>query len=220
MANKRPKPEEIVTKLRQVEVLTGQGMPRLDAIRQIGGEPCCAIGPSDNGERTDLLPMEEEIRWNGHGSIEGTEASTERERAAEKGRIGSDAGQIDFGGGSKGKLLSPARRRACIDRVRAELNVSERRACRVLRQRRRWSRKRALVTRRPILVPDRANQRWSLDFVSDAFEDGQRFRVLCIVDDCTREALATVVDRSLSGARMTRELDELMDLPRILGSMT
>ena len=36
MANKRPKPEDIVTKLRQVEVLTGQGMPRLDAIRQIG----------------------------------------------------------------------------------------------------------------------------------------------------------------------------------------
>ena len=36
MANKRPKPEEIVTKLRQVDVLTGQGMRRLDAIRQIG----------------------------------------------------------------------------------------------------------------------------------------------------------------------------------------
>ncbi|WP_282096843.1 IS3 family transposase [Epibacterium ulvae] len=76
--------------------------------------------------------------------------------------------------------------------------------------RRRRSRKRALGTRRPILVPDRANQRWSLDFVSDAFEDGQRFRVLCIVDDCTREALATVVDRSLSGARLTRELDDLI----------
>ena len=36
MANKRPKPEEIVTKLRQVEVLMGQGLSRLDAIRQIG----------------------------------------------------------------------------------------------------------------------------------------------------------------------------------------
>lgn len=36
MANKRPKPEEIVSKLRQVEVLIGQGMSRLDAIRQIG----------------------------------------------------------------------------------------------------------------------------------------------------------------------------------------
>ena len=35
-ANKRPKPEEIVTKLQQVEVLTGQRMRRLDAIRQIG----------------------------------------------------------------------------------------------------------------------------------------------------------------------------------------
>ncbi len=33
MANKRPKPEEIVSKLRQVEVLMGQGMSRLDAIR-------------------------------------------------------------------------------------------------------------------------------------------------------------------------------------------
>ena len=36
MANKRPKPEEIITKLRQVEVLMGQGMSRLDVIRQIG----------------------------------------------------------------------------------------------------------------------------------------------------------------------------------------
>ena len=37
MGNKRPKPEEIVSKLGQVEVLMGQGMSRLDAIRQIGG---------------------------------------------------------------------------------------------------------------------------------------------------------------------------------------
>ena len=34
MANKRPKPEEIVTRLRQVEVLTGQGMKQIDAIRE------------------------------------------------------------------------------------------------------------------------------------------------------------------------------------------
>ena len=36
MTNKRPQPEEIIAKLRQVEVLMGQGMTRLDAIRQIG----------------------------------------------------------------------------------------------------------------------------------------------------------------------------------------
>ena len=36
MSNKRPKPEEIVPNLRQVEVLMGQGMSRLDLIIQIG----------------------------------------------------------------------------------------------------------------------------------------------------------------------------------------
>ena len=36
MAGKRDKPEEIITKLRQVEVLQGQGMPVADAVRQIG----------------------------------------------------------------------------------------------------------------------------------------------------------------------------------------
>ena len=35
MANKRHKPEEIVAKLRQVDVLVGQGMDRIDAIREI-----------------------------------------------------------------------------------------------------------------------------------------------------------------------------------------
>lgn len=36
MSNKRPRPEEFVSKLRQVEVLIGQGMSRVDAVRQIG----------------------------------------------------------------------------------------------------------------------------------------------------------------------------------------
>jgi|TARA_B100001964_G_C14056269_1_gene519337 transposase len=35
MGIKRHKPEEIVTKLRQVEVLVGQGMSRIDAIREV-----------------------------------------------------------------------------------------------------------------------------------------------------------------------------------------
>ena len=35
MGIKRHTPEEIVTKLRQVEVLVGQGMARIDAIRQV-----------------------------------------------------------------------------------------------------------------------------------------------------------------------------------------
>ena len=79
-----------------------------------------------------------------------------------------------------------------------------------LQVRRRSGRKRALGTRRPLVVPDRANQRWSLDFISDAFTDGRRFRVLAVVDDYTRECLALVADTSLSGVRVVRELDALI----------
>ncbi|MCP5085264.1 MAG: transposase family protein [Rhodobacteraceae bacterium] len=50
----------------------------------------------------------------------------------------------------------------------------------------------------------------SLDFVSDALMDGRRFRTLCVVDDHSREALAVVVDTSMSGQRVARELDRLI----------
>ncbi|MGB3317331.1 MAG: IS3 family transposase [Albidovulum sp.] len=79
-----------------------------------------------------------------------------------------------------------------------------------LQVRRRGGRKRALGTRRPMLVPDAPNMRWSLDFVSDALTDGRRFRVLAVVDDYSRECLALVADTSLSGLRVVRELDALI----------
>ena len=76
--------------------------------------------------------------------------------------------------------------------------------------RRRGGRKRAMGTRRPMLIPVAPNERWSLDFVSDQLTDSRRFRVLTIVDDCTRECLALVADTSLSGLRVARELETLM----------
>jgi putative transposase len=39
--------------------------------------------------------------------------------------------------------------------------------------------------------------------------DGRRFRILTVVDDCTRECLALVADTSLTGTRVARELDRL-----------
>lgn len=106
-------------------------------------------------------------------------------------------------------------RRLGILLTREGFEVNHKKLFRIYREeglavRRRRSRKRALGTRRPMLVPGRANCRWSLDFVSDAFSDGRRFRILCIVDDFSREALATVADISLSGERMTRELDTII----------
>ena len=79
-----------------------------------------------------------------------------------------------------------------------------------LQVRKRGGRKRALGTRRPMLVPEWPNNRWSLDFVSDAFADGRRFRVLAIVDDFCRECLTLVADTSLSGCRFTREFTAIM----------
>jgi putative transposase len=76
--------------------------------------------------------------------------------------------------------------------------------------RRRGGRKRAIGTRAPMTVPMAPNDRWSLDFVSDQLTDGRRFRVLTVVDDCTRECLALVADTSLSGTRVARELDRLL----------
>lgn len=44
-----------------------------------------------------------------------------------------------------------------------------------LQVRERGGRKRALGARRPGVVPQAANERWSLDFISDAFTDGRRY---------------------------------------------
>ena len=90
--------------------------------------------------------------------------------------------------------------------------VNKKRVQRIYREerltvRRRGGRKRAVGTRRPIETPLKVNQRWSLDFVSDQMTDGRRFRILTVIDNCTRECLALVADTSLSGGRVARELD-------------
>ena len=81
-----------------------------------------------------------------------------------------------------------------------------------LHVRRRGSRKRALGTRAPLVLPDGPILRWSLDFVSDTLTCSRRFRILCVVDDYTRECLALVADTSLSGVRVARELTRLIGM--------
>ena len=77
--------------------------------------------------------------------------------------------------------------------------------------RKRKARRKAVGTRAPILVEARPNARWSLDFVHDQFANGQRFRVLNVVDDVTRECLAAIPDTSISGRRVARELTDLIE---------
>ena len=78
--------------------------------------------------------------------------------------------------------------------------------------RKRGGRKRAIGTRAPMAIPQGPNQRWSLDFVSDTLSEGRRFRILNVIDDFSRECLAAVVDTSLSGIRVARELDRIAEM--------
>ncbi|MGA7324031.1 MAG: IS3 family transposase [Rhodomicrobium sp.] len=177
---------------------------------------------------------------------------------------------------AKGKLLSPSRRRACVDRVVAEMGVSERWACETLGQHRSTQRKkprgrqgekaltRALIVlaeqfgrygyrritallwrdgwhvnekrvyriwrREGLKVPQKQPKRgrlwlndgscvrlrpqhsghvWSYDFVMDRTHDGKPFRMLCVIDEFTRECLAIRVERKLN-ARIV--LETLADL--------
>ena len=63
--------------------------------------------------------------------------------------------------------------------------------------------------RTPLLEPNTVNERWSMDFVSDQLANSLRFRTLNVVDDCSREALAIEVARSLPGSAVVAVLEAL-----------
>ena len=79
-----------------------------------------------------------------------------------------------------------------------------------LQVRKRKGRKKAYGPRVPAPIPQGPNQRWSLDFVSDVFAHGRRFRILGVIDDFTAECIGLVADTSLSGVRVVRELDAIV----------
>jgi putative transposase len=121
MATKRPKLEEIVVKFWQVEVLMGQGMPRIGVIRQIS------------------LTEQTYYRWKekyGGMSTEQLKELKRLQRASAAISIGPYAGQANPKRGCNRKLLSSSCRRSCIDLMRSQMKVSERRVCRVRGQHR------------------------------------------------------------------------------------
>ncbi|MEQ1966088.1 IS3 family transposase [Xenorhabdus nematophila] len=63
----------------------------------------------------------------------------------------------------------------------------------------------------PLKVPDTPNESGSMDFMHDQLSDGRSVRLLNIIDDFNREALAIEVDFSLPGCRVIRTLEQLME---------
>lgn len=76
--------------------------------------------------------------------------------------------------------------------------------------RRRPRKRRAREDRGAAPMPSRPNERWGLDFMSDALATGRRIRLLCVLDLFTREALAIEVDVSLPGARVVAVLERVV----------
>ncbi|MCA0423171.1 MAG: IS3 family transposase [Proteobacteria bacterium] len=130
MPRKRHKAEEIVAKLRQVDVLVSQGKSVADAVRDIGV--------------TEVTYY----RWRQEfGGLKSDQVKRMKDLEAENARLRRAISDLTLdkmilAEAAKGKLLSPARRRACIDHVRSELKLSERRVCRVLGQHRSTQRRR------------------------------------------------------------------------------
>jgi putative transposase len=99
---------------------------------------------------------------------------------------------------------------------REEVKINHKRLYRLYREeglavRRRRRQRVTAEARVPLPMSFAANERWSMDFVSDALADSRVFRTLNVVDDYTRECLAIEVDTSLGGTRVTRVLDRISE---------
>ena len=78
--------------------------------------------------------------------------------------------------------------------------------------RRKRRRKGAAGSRVMMPSPQKPNERWSMDFVTDSIVTGRRFRSLAIIDDYSRECPAIEVDTSIGGARVVSVLDRLVEI--------
>ena len=61
----------------------------------------------------------------------------------------------------------------------------------------------------PLSIPGKANQCWSIDFMSDVLWGGFRFRTFNVVDDYNREALTIEVAKSFPAQQVVRVLDRV-----------
>ena len=107
---------------------------------------------------------------------------------------------------------------------REGLVINHKRTERIYREeglalRKKQRRKGAAGARIIMASPEKPNQKWSMDFVTDSLVTGRRFRALAIVDDYSRECPAIEVDTSLGGRRVVgvlERLGELRGLPEVI----
>ena len=78
--------------------------------------------------------------------------------------------------------------------------------------RRKGKRRQKSAVRAPVAeMPNTLNECWAMDFVSDQLFNGKRFRVLTLIDLCSRECLALYADKSITGETVANALDILKE---------
>ncbi|MFN3214848.1 MAG: IS3 family transposase [Henriciella sp.] len=262
---KRAKPEEIIAKLREVEVRLSQGETIAQAVRSIS------------------VTEQTFYRWRKeYGGLRVGQAKRMKEVEKENARLRRAVSDLTLDNQIlqevvRGKLLSPSRKRIAVDHVVEVLGVSVRRACRVVGQHRSTQRREktprhdegaltaAIISlaerfgrygyrritallreagwsvsagrvyriwrREGLKVPQKQPKRgrlwlndgscvrlrpahkghvWSYDFVQDRTHDGKVFRMLCVIDEFTRECLAIRVERRLNSRYVLDTLGELL----------
>lgn len=80
-----------------------------------------------------------------------------------------------------------------------------------LNLRRKHKRRLPTRTKDTLVQPQAINQTWSMDFMHDTLMNGRKVRVLNIIDDFNRQALAVQAEYSHSGHSVTNALDQIIE---------
>ena len=137
MAKRKHTPQEAMSKLRQAEAAISEGSTAAEASRMIGvsKQTLYRWRARYQGWSIDQARRLMQLQ------TENARLQRELERLS---RHNDALQQV-----AKSKLVSPARRRHCVERVRAVFGVSERRACRVLGQHRSTQRRQPTTVSKP-----------------------------------------------------------------------
>src|SRR5919199_392738 len=207
MPEKRYTPEQIVAKLRQVDVAVAQGQSIAQAVKAIGvTETTFYRWRSEyGGLRLDQVKRLKELETENMRLRKAVTAEDEAALTADIIALAREYGRYGY------RRITAMLRDAgwAVNRKRVE-RIWRREGLKVPSKQpkrgRLWLADGSCIR----LRPERPNHVWAYDFIEDRTHDGRKFRALCVLDEFTRRCLAIVVRRRFSAHDVVEVLAELM----------